>query len=109
MNWTFHCLAFALCPKYYDPQYLATNAPGGIARKAPNQDKEVMVAVLEAFEKISEDADEQNLLRSQLNTFVMKKGLFGLPQVQLDAVTMNPIDWWFNYGAETPELAEVAK
>ncbi|KAM0851063.1 hypothetical protein ACQ4PT_052675 [Festuca glaucescens] len=109
MNWTFHCLAFALCPKYYDPQYLATNAPGGIARKAPNQDKEVMVAVLEAFEKISEDTDEQNLLRSQLNTFVMKKGLFALPQVQLDAVTMNPIDWWFNYGAETPELAEVAK
>jgi hypothetical protein len=109
MNWTFHCLAFALCPKYYDLQYLATNAPGGIARKAPNQDKEVMVAVIEAFEKISEDVAEQNLLRSQFNQFVMKKGLFALPQVQLDAVTMSPIDWWFSYGGETPELAEVAK
>lgn len=109
MNWTFHCLAFALCPKYYDLQYLATNAPGGIARKAPNQDKEVMIAVIEAFDKISEDAAEQNLLRSQLNQFVMKKGLFALPQVQLDAVTMSPIDWWFSYGGETPELAEVAK
>jgi hypothetical protein len=64
MNWTFHCLDFALCPKYYDLQYLATNAPGGIARKAPNQDKEVMIAVIEAFEKISEDAAEQNLLCS---------------------------------------------
>jgi hypothetical protein len=39
----------------------------------------------------------------------MKKGLFALPQVQLDAVTMSPIDWWFSYGGETPELAEVAK
>jgi hypothetical protein len=68
-----------------------------------------MVAVIEAFEKISEDVAEQNLLRSQFNQFFMKKGLFALPQVQLDAVTMSPIDWWFSYGGETPELAEVAK
>ncbi|KAJ9538361.1 hypothetical protein OSB04_031094 [Centaurea solstitialis] len=28
---------------------------------------------------------------------------------QMDAVTMEAIDWWATYGAETPELADVAK
>lgn len=28
MNWTLHCLAFALSPKYYDHAYLTTPAPG---------------------------------------------------------------------------------
>lgn len=90
------------------PNTLQQMHPGALQERLQIR-TEVMVAVIEAFEKISEDADEQNLLRSQLNQFVMQKGLFGLPQVQLDAVTMSPIDWWFNYGAKTPELAEVAK
>jgi hypothetical protein len=42
MNIPLHCLAFALCPKFYDTEYLKTPAPRGIPRKAPNQDKEVM-------------------------------------------------------------------
>ena len=28
---------------------------------------------------------------------------------RIDAVTMSPISWWSTYGAETPELAEIAK
>jgi hypothetical protein len=39
----------------------------------------------------------------------MKKGIYARRATQIDAVTMNPIDWWSTYGAETPELAEVAK
>ncbi|KAM0923597.1 hypothetical protein ACQ4PT_005436 [Festuca glaucescens] len=109
MNWSFHCLAFALSPKYYDQQYLATPAPGGGQRKAPNEDSEVMQGVMEAFSRIAEDKKEYATLREEFNKFIMKKCLYALPPVQADAAMMNAIDWWFNYGSETPNLNEVAK
>lgn len=39
----------------------------------------------------------------------MKKGMFSFPAAQVDAVTLDAVDWWSNYGSETPELAEIAK
>ena len=42
MNVPLHCRAFAPCPKFYDQDYLATPAPGGIPRNAPNKDIEAM-------------------------------------------------------------------
>jgi hypothetical protein len=83
--------------------------PGALQERLQIRIKRLWLLLLKLLRKISEDVAEQNLLRSQFNQFVMKKGLFALPQVQLDAVTMSPIDWWFSYGGETPELAEVAK
>ncbi|KAM0919901.1 hypothetical protein ACQ4PT_007893 [Festuca glaucescens] len=109
MNWSFHCLAFALSPKYYDQEYLATPAPGGGQRKAPNEDSEVMQGVIEAFSRTAEDKKDYATLREEFNKFIMKKGLYELQPVQADAATMNAIDWWFNYGSETPNLNEVAK
>ncbi|KAM0918640.1 hypothetical protein ACQ4PT_008727 [Festuca glaucescens] len=109
MNWNFHCLAFALSPKYYDQAYLATLAPGGGKRKAPNDDKEVMQGVMQTLNRIAEDQKEYALLREEFNTFIMKKGLYALSAVQADAAAMNAIDWWFTYGSETPNLSEVAK
>ncbi|XP_058760100.1 uncharacterized protein LOC131633405 [Vicia villosa] len=73
MNYTIHCLGFALTPRFYDTHYLATPAPGGVARKAPDQDKEVVTAVMEAFEKISENSDEQKLLRDQSGKKVLSQ------------------------------------
>ena len=109
MNWPFHCLAFALSPKYYDEAYLATPAPGGGKRKAPNSDKEVMQGLIQALSRIAEDQKEYALLREEFNTFIMKKGLYAVAAVQADAAAMNAIDWWFTYGSETPNLNEVAK
>ena len=34
--------------------------------------------------------------------------MFALPAVKLDAGTIEPIKWWFNYGAQAPNLAAVA-
>ncbi|KAL4577035.1 hypothetical protein LXL04_013136 [Taraxacum kok-saghyz] len=89
--------------------YLETLAPGGVRRKAPNHDKEVVQGVMEAFSRIAENRDEERMLREQFASFHIKKGLYSLPGAQLDAVTMDAIDWWSTYGAETPELAEVAR
>ena len=58
MNYAIHCLGFALTPRFYDQLYLGTPGAGGIARKAPNCDKEVVKGVMDAFERIGEDAVE---------------------------------------------------
>jgi len=76
MNYTIHCLGLALTPRFYNTRYLATSAPGGIARKAPNQDKVVVTTVMQAFEKISESSTAQELLRDQFATFHTKKGIY---------------------------------
>jgi hypothetical protein len=78
-------------------------------KASPNIDKEVMTNVLEAFSKIVDSSREQQVLREQFNAFIIKKGMFALPHVQLDAFTMDTIEWWVSYGSETPDLAEVAK
>ncbi|PWA68651.1 hypothetical protein CTI12_AA306470 [Artemisia annua] len=109
MTIPLHCLGFALSPRFYDAHYLSKLAPGGIKRKAPNDDKEVVRNVVEAFKRIAENDEENNLLRKQFATFHMKKGLFALPAAHVDAITMDAIEWWSTYGSETPELAEVEK
>ncbi|XP_076951533.1 uncharacterized protein LOC143624925 [Bidens hawaiensis] len=109
MSIPLHCLGFALSPRFYDKRFLETLAPGGEERSALNNDKEVVHGVMAAFSRIAENEAEQALLREQFATFHMKKGLYSLPAAQLDAVTMEAIDWWSTYGAETPKLAKVAK
>ncbi|XP_052622385.1 uncharacterized protein LOC128127744 [Lactuca sativa] len=88
MTIPLHCLGFALNPKYYDKHYLAKLAPGGMKRNPPNEDREVIVGVLKAFEKISESEEEEKQLREQFATFHMKKGIYSLAGTQADAVTM---------------------
>ena len=109
MNIPMHCLGFALTPRFYDIQYLAKLAPGGTVRKSPNQDKEVIMGVMEAFGKISEDVQEAKILREQYAVFHSRKGLYAMAAAQTDAVTMNAIDWWSTYGSETPESADIAR
>uniref|UniRef100_A0A0E0QH06 HAT C-terminal dimerisation domain-containing protein n=1 Tax=Oryza rufipogon TaxID=4529 RepID=A0A0E0QH06_ORYRU len=109
MSIPLHCLAYAVCPRFYDQNYLQKPAPGGTLRRAPNQDVEVMTGVLKAFERIADNKEEEKVIREQLNDFIMKKGFFALESVQADAASMEPIEWWCSYGSETPELAEVVK
>jgi hypothetical protein len=104
-----HSLGFALTPKFYDKFYLQNLAPGGLERKAPNNYKEVVVSVMDAFHKIAENDEEERILRKQFATFCMKKGIYSRIPTQADTLMMDPIDWWTTYGAETPKLAEVAE
>ena len=53
MHSSLHCLGFALTPQFYDSSYLTKLAPGGEERKPPNQDKEVIMGVIEAFERLT--------------------------------------------------------
>ncbi|KAJ9565632.1 hypothetical protein OSB04_001598 [Centaurea solstitialis] len=65
--------------------------------------------VMEAFERIAENKEEDRVLREQFVTFHMKKGIYAMALTQADALTLDAIDWWSMYGSETRELAEVAK
>ncbi|KAF2300455.1 hypothetical protein GH714_013512 [Hevea brasiliensis] len=94
---------------FYDHHYLETPAPRGVPRKAPNLDKEVVLGVMDAFGRIAENGAEQKLLHEQFAIFHMKQGIYNMPAAQIDAVTMDSIDWWSTYGSETLELTEVAK
>jgi len=49
MNIPINCLGFALNPRFYDANFLKIPAPGGVERKPPNLDSEVMLGILEAF------------------------------------------------------------
>ena len=109
MNIPIHCLGFALSLKYYDTTYVSTTTPGGTTRKKPNQDKEVMNGVLQAFEKITSNLDEARLLRKQFGDFHVRRRLFSTFAALLDATTLDAVEWWATYGSETPELAEVAR
>ncbi|KAL4383112.1 hypothetical protein GQ457_15G019790 [Hibiscus cannabinus] len=108
MNITMHCLGFSLNNFFYDSKYLNVEAPGGIARRAPNQDREVVAGVLKAFDRIGEDENGKADLRKQLAKFHNNQGIFGTTHARIDATTMSPISWWSTYGSETPELAEIA-
>ena len=92
MTIPLHCLGFALNPKYYNKNYLAKLARGGMKRNPPNEDREVIIGVLKAFEKISESKEEEKQLREQFATFHMKKEIYSLAGTQADAMTMDTID-----------------
>nr|KAJ0209680.1 hypothetical protein LSAT_V11C400182520 [Lactuca sativa] len=93
MTIPLHCLGFALSPKYYDKNYLEKLAPGGMERRPLNEDKEVILGVLKAFERILESDEEEKQLREEFAIFHMKKGIYSLPGTQADAVTLDEIDW----------------
>jgi hypothetical protein len=38
----------------------------------------------------------------------MRREMFALPAIKLDVSTIEPIKWWFTYGAQAPNLAAVA-
>ncbi|KAK8634108.1 hypothetical protein V6N13_014937 [Hibiscus sabdariffa] len=109
MTIPLHCLGFALAPCFYVHIYLETPTPGGFTRRAPNLDKDMVMGCMEAFGKIAENTYEEKQLRDQFVEFQLKKGIYFMPQAQMDVVTMDAIDWWSIYGSQTPELAEVAK
>jgi len=91
MSIPLHCLAFALRPKFYDSYFLESLAPSGVARRAPNLDREVMKEVMIAFERISEDAQEQEILRKQFGTFTLKKGAYSMQLPKLKLLLWMPL------------------
>ena len=64
---------------------------------------------MESFNRFSENEEEGQFLREQFITFHIKICIYSMVEIQMDALTMDPIDWWSTYEVETPDLALVAK
>ncbi|KAE8792268.1 hypothetical protein D1007_33208 [Hordeum vulgare] len=62
--------------EYYDQAYLASPAPGGGQRKAPNDDSEVMEGVIEALNRIAED-------KKRVCSFTRDEELNAYPSLQI--------------------------
>ncbi|KAK7411420.1 hypothetical protein VNO78_02853 [Psophocarpus tetragonolobus] len=62
------------------------------AKKAPKKDREVVNAIVQVFEKIAENGEEEKLLWDQFAIFQTKKGMYATLIAQMDAITMDSID-----------------
>nr|KAJ0211464.1 hypothetical protein LSAT_V11C400215580 [Lactuca sativa] len=80
-----------------------------ISSKNGTLDTEVIQGVMESFNRFSENEEEGQFLREQFITFHIKICIYSMVEIQMDALTMDPIDWWSTYEVETPDLALVAK
>ena len=69
MNIPMHCSGFVFNPFFYDVNYLNSHAPGGEPRRPPNCDREVVIGVLRAFDKVGEYGEERRVFRMQLAKF----------------------------------------
>lgn len=49
---------------------------------------------MEAIQKITENTAEQKELWEKFAVFRSRKGLYAMAAAQLDAITMDAIDWW---------------
>ncbi|KAF8377072.1 hypothetical protein HHK36_030445 [Tetracentron sinense] len=109
MNVPLHSLAYALTPHYYDSKYIASPAPGGRKRSRPIDDVAVVEGVMKTLETIAQDDDLFTILRGQFAKFSSQSALFSMQAAKVDAFLMPAIEWWSMYGAQTTQLAEVAR
>lgn len=67
---------FALSPQFYDSTYISNPSPRGTIRKRPNEDKEMTVELLKAFENIDSYLEKTIMLNKQFVGFHMQKWFF---------------------------------
>ncbi|VFQ91606.1 unnamed protein product [Cuscuta campestris] len=90
-----HAAAYYLNPRFqYDPE-MSTNA-------------EVKAGLFRCMAKIFPDPKIQEKLHLQMDDFRLKRGFFGHDVAQNTVHKRSPVDWWTQYGDETPELMTCA-
>lgn len=79
---SLHFLGFALTLQFYDYKYFEKLDVGGIPRRPPNLDKEIIPCMMEPFEKVAQ-SEEERKLREKFTTFYIKNKLYSLEQRKL--------------------------
>lgn len=82
MNIPIHCLGLHLLHDSTTIGLFAMPAPEGIGRRCPNQDKEVIMGVMEAFSRIAKSSFEKRQLCEQYAVFHVLKGLHAMAAAQ---------------------------
>ncbi|XP_059076140.1 uncharacterized protein LOC131875543 [Cryptomeria japonica] len=96
-----HLLAFALTPKFYSAEMLATPR-----RVPPYRDAEVASGYRAAFKKIYQDEETRNVVMKEFGQFVSTKNH---DVVALNArYGMDADEWWYVYGQGSVYLQPLA-
>ncbi|KAL6495776.1 hypothetical protein OROGR_030339 [Orobanche gracilis] len=91
MHRHLHAAAYFLNPYYqYDDDF--------------STHPEVKVGLLTCMTKLYPDPRLQEKIDLQMDAFRRRKGLFGFEAAKRTCKKRSPVDWWLQYGDETPEL-----
>lgn len=103
-NTPLHCLAHSLNPRYYSDAWLLEDS----TRKPPHRDAEISEERKNCFKRLFPNNDEQRRVLDEYALFSMKSECFSdLTSISMMG-TMEPNNWWVNFGAQTPFLQTLA-
>ncbi|CAI9271764.1 unnamed protein product [Lactuca saligna] len=103
-NTPLHCLAHSLHPRYYSDAWLMEDS----TRCTPNRDGEISQERMKCFRRLFPNGDEYGKVLDEYAMFSMQSGPFEDLTSISKMATMEPKNWWVNFGAQTPFLQTLA-
>ncbi|XP_023740672.2 uncharacterized protein LOC111888796 [Lactuca sativa] len=103
-NTPLHCLAHFLHPRYYSDAWLMEDS----TRCTPHRDEEISQERMKCFRRLFPNDDEYSRVLDEYAMFSMKNGPFEDLTSISKMATMEPKNWWVNFGAQTPFLQTLA-
>ncbi|CAH1452857.1 unnamed protein product [Lactuca virosa] len=103
-NTPLHCLANSLHPRYYSDAWLLEDS----TRCAPHRDGEISQERMKCFRRLFPNDDEYNKVLDEYVMLSIKSGPFEDLTSISKIPTMEPKNWWVNFGAQTPFLQTLA-
>ncbi|KAL9682294.1 hypothetical protein QQ045_014089 [Rhodiola kirilowii] len=99
-----HCLAHSLNPRYYSNEWLVQDT----ARKSPHMDDEVSVERRKCFKRLFPCPEDYNKVLTEYGIFSLGDKSFGNPDAIERMYSMDPKNWWANFGTAAPLLQGLA-
>ncbi|XP_052620859.1 uncharacterized protein LOC128126784 [Lactuca sativa] len=103
-NTPLHCLAHSLHPRYYSDAWLIEDS----TRCAPHMDGEISQERMKCFRRLFPNDAEYGRVLDEYAMFSMKSGPFEDLTSISKMATMEPKNWWVNFGDQTPFLQTLA-
>ncbi|KAL6495069.1 hypothetical protein OROGR_030751 [Orobanche gracilis] len=95
MHRHLHAAAYYLSPHYPYEADVSTHP-------------EIKLGLFTCLAKLFPDPKVQEKIDLQMDHFHLQKGLFGFAAAKSTTKRRSPVDWWIQYGNETPELTTFA-
>ncbi|KAM4097774.1 hypothetical protein ACJW30_07G027500 [Castanea mollissima] len=87
---------------FLNPEYFYDN------RSKIEQDATVMSGLYKCIERLVPETEKQDKISEELKLYKEEEGVFGMPIAIRHRKKDAPVDWWFAYGASTPNLQQFA-
>ncbi|CAM8898917.1 unnamed protein product [Rhodiola kirilowii] len=94
-NTPLHCLAHSLNPRFYSDEWLTEDS----TRVAPHRDGEISRERMKCFRRLFALIDDHDKVMDEYAQFSMKNGPFEDLMCISKMYSMDPKNWWANFGA----------